>query len=116
MTKVTRPGSFEIYINSQFFGLDSRPLVRGDLHAGDIIVDFEGSSVKRISQLDSLLTLWQKGYYDVTVLRHNDSEPLSKGKRLHLKLRKVAEFKPGTEWGATTIDSVYICFARSVFA
>jgi len=116
VTNVTRPGAFEIYYNSSGFGMDTRPLVRGDLHAGDIIVSFEGNTVKRISQLDSLLTLFQPGYYDVTVLRHNDSESSSKGERLHLKLRKVFEFKPGSEWGAPASDSVYICFARSFYA
>jgi hypothetical protein len=99
VTKVSCPGSFEIWKNNP----NGQPTHRAELREGDLIVSFYGCDLQNINQLDPLLTdLWPStGYYEVLVHRPNESAR-NRGRydRLHLRFKKLTEFKPGLQWGA----------------
>jgi len=97
VTKVHCPGSFEIWKNNP----NGPPVHHAELRVGDDIVSFEACDMKRIGQLDKLLTdrAPYEGFYELIVNRPNRAGS-RRCERLHLKLKKVAEFEPGAEWGA----------------
>jgi len=97
VTKVSCPGSFEFWMNNS----RGTPFNRAEIREGDVIVSFESSDLKRIGQLDNLLTDLHpsQGYYEFTIHRPNPTAH-KQYDRLHLKFKKLAEFKPGSQWGA----------------
>lgn len=99
--KVSSPGSFEFFQNNQ----QGLPCNRAELREGDVIVSFEQCDLTRIGQLDNLLTDPHpcQGYYEIIINRPN-SALVKRYQRVHLKFKKLAEFKPGSQWGAPDVS------------
>lgn len=99
--KVSSPGSFE-FLQSNHHG---PPCNRAELREGDVIVSFEQCDLKRMGQLDILLTDLHpsQGFYEIIINRPN-SAFVKRYQRVHLKFKKLAEFKPGSQWGAPDVS------------
>ena len=99
--KVSSPGSFEFFQNN----VHGPPCNHAELREGDVIVSFEQCDLTRIGQLDILLTDMYptQGYYEFIINRPNSAFQ-RRYQRVHLKFKKLAEFKPGSQWGAPDVS------------